>query len=90
MLYTGEQIAQMYSTEKVKLTANNIRKWANRGLKHIRGAHNVFLYKKDWVDNFLEEEAQRNVKNIKIKDFETKNKMINKIKRYDFSECKVY
>ena len=91
MLYTGEQIAEKYSTEEIKLSADTIRRWANKGLKHIKGSHNKFLYKEEWVEEYLELEAERNVTNNKITKFnnENKPKRANKIRIADFENCKV-
>jgi len=90
MLYTGKEIAEKYSTEAIKLTQNVIRRWTNQGLKHIRGPHNTYLYKAEWVDSFIEEQAQNNVEGTHITDFEVRNKPSKRMKRYDFSEMKVY
>jgi len=91
MLYTGKEIAEKYSTETIKLTEKNIRSWANKGLKHIRGPHNNFLYKLEWVDEYLEEQATINSNTSKANTFlekkkEHKRKTINKC---DFENCKV-
>lgn len=90
MLYTGKEIAEKYSTEAIRLTESNIRKWANKGLKHINGPHNRFLYKIEWVENFIEQQAEDNVHQTYVTDFEINNKTNKKMKRYDFSEMKVY
>lgn len=58
MLYTTQQIAQMYSGENGNITPIMItRTWNYEGLKHIKGKGNGFLYKKEWVDEFLENKA---------------------------------
>ncbi len=89
MLYTAKEIAEKYSTETIKITENNVWKWSTKGLKHVRGPHNRFLYKTEWVDNFLEEQAEKNANKNMVTDFEIKNIRTKKMKRYDFSECKV-
>lgn len=55
MLYTTKQIAEMYSGENKNVTASMITcTWNHEGLKHIKGKGKGFLYKKEWVDEFLE------------------------------------
>ena len=67
MLYTTKQIAEMYSGKAGNVTPYMItHTWITNGLKHIKGKGNSFLYKKEWVDEFLENkaiiEAMENIK----------------------------
>ena len=90
MLYTGEQIAEMYSTEKVELKTSIVRKWSNKGLKHIRGPHNTFLYKKEWVEEFLEHEAVKNTARINLSNFNSNTKKTKrKISKVNYEECTI-
>ena len=58
MLYTTQQIAQMYSGKDGNVTPSLItQRWNHEGLKHIKGRRNGFLYKKEWVDEFIENKA---------------------------------
>lgn len=92
MLYTGKEIAEMYSTKELVLTENYIRRLASKGLKHIRGPHNTFMYKKEWFEEFLEEQADKNQDKTIVEelDLNTKGrKKRTRMKRYDFNELKV-
>lgn len=92
MFYSGKEIAERYSTETIKLTETNIRNWTKKGMKHIIGPHNLFLYKIEWVEEFIERQAELNSKNEKIETF-TKKEKINRnrkiINKCDFENCKV-
>ena len=91
MLYTGKQIAEQYSTEEVKITENTIRRWANSGLKHITGNKGTYLYKKEWVESYIETEAERNTQiQIAENNFsKVKQNSKEKIVKFDISNCKV-
>lgn len=67
MLYTTEQIAQKYSGEDNNVTPYMItHTWITNGLKHIRGKRNGFLFKEEWVEEYLEKQTNTNLpqKNI--------------------------
>lgn len=70
MLYTTKQIAELYSSSENEITPYMItHTWIAQGLKHLRGKGKGFLYKKEWVDEFLEMQAIVNTKqqnNVKI------------------------
>ncbi len=91
MLYTGKQIAERLSTNEVLLTEANIRRWANKGLKHLRGPHNTFLYKIEWVEEFIELQANESINNFKVKDFIMQNnsRKNKKVNICDYFNCKV-
>lgn len=58
MLYTTQEIAQIYSSSKNTVSPYMItHTWIPNGLKHIRGKGSGFLYKKEWVEEYLEEQA---------------------------------
>ena len=58
MLYTTQEIAKRYSSEENIISAYMItHSWIPKGLKHIRGKKNSYLYKLEWVDEFLETQA---------------------------------
>lgn len=91
MFYTGKEIAEKFSTDTIKLKESNIRNWANRGLKHIRGPHNTFMYKLDWVEKFIEEQAEKNINDLKVQNFLVQNipKRNKKINKCDYINCKI-
>ena len=63
MLYTTKEIAQMYGGEQQNITPYMItHTWVPRGLKHVRGKRNVYLFKKEWVEDFLEKTSS-NIEN---------------------------
>lgn len=58
MLFTTEEISRMYSSKNNSVTPYMItHTWIPNGLKHIRGKRNSYLYKKEWVEEYLEEQA---------------------------------
>ena len=58
MLYTTEQIAQMYSGENNNVTPYMItHTWIPNGLKHMRGKGKAYLYKSEWVEEYLDAQA---------------------------------
>lgn len=61
-LYTTEDVSKMYGVSVYTVT----QYWNKKGLKHIRGAGKGYLYKKQWIENFLEEEADRNIEKIEV------------------------
>lgn len=62
-LYTSKEIADIYGVTQYTVTQN----WGNKGLKKIRGAGNSYLFKKEWVDEFIEEQIiQSNVPEINV------------------------
>lgn len=80
-LLTTKQIAEMYEVSPYTITQN----WCNKGLKFLRGK-NTMLFKEKWVDNFIEEEAERqsrerNTSNVKP----TINKTIKSFNRPKFN-----
>lgn len=59
MLYTTKQIAEMFSGKENNITTYTItHNWIPKGLKHIRGKGTGFLYKKEWVEEFIEQQAE--------------------------------
>lgn len=68
MLYTTEQIAKMYSGKNNNVTPYMItHTWIPNGLKHIRGKGNGYLYKQEWVEEYLEGQAmESNTANPKM------------------------
>lgn len=91
MLYTGKQIAEQYSTEEVEITESTIRRWANNGLKHIKGKNGKFLYKKEWVEDYIEIEAEREMNLQTLEEITPKKipKTKNKLIKFDISNTKV-
>lgn len=55
MLYSTKEIAEMYGGANKNVTPYTITQtWIPLGLKHIRGKANSYLFKKEWVEEFLE------------------------------------
>lgn len=52
-LLTTDEVAEMYGVSSYTITQN----WCNKGLKHIKSK--TFMFKQKWVDDYLEEEAER-------------------------------
>lgn len=52
-LYTSKEISEIYRVPKYTVT----QYWIPKGLKHIRGNKKSYLFKIEWVENFLEENA---------------------------------
>lgn len=80
MLYTTKQIAEMYGGEKQNVTPYMItHTWVPNGLKHVKGKGQSFLYKKEWVDEYLETQIIVNFKENKTMKFnKTRLKINNK------------
>lgn len=76
LLYTTEQIAQMYSGQTNNVTPYMItHTWIPNGLRHVNGKGKGYLYKKEWVEEYLENQATINEtqnKNFNIKKGKTK------------------
>lgn len=62
-LYTSKEIAEKYNVKPYTVT----NYWGKRGLKHIRGEKNSYLYKTEWVDEYIENHViQENKEEIEI------------------------
>lgn len=77
-LYTSKQIAEIYGVPATTITQN----WGKKGLKHIRGAGNSYLYQKVWVDEFLQTQiiqknVEKEVKTSSISKFKTSKRKSN-------------
>lgn len=58
MLYTAKQIAEIYGGDSKNITAYTVtQQWIKKGLKHIRGKGNSYLFKVEWVEEFLERQS---------------------------------
>lgn len=81
MLYTTTEIAEMYGGNQKNVTPYMItHTWIPNGLKYIKGKRKGFLFKKEWVDEFLEnftcvEEKTNNTKVFTVKGNVMKNKV---------------
>lgn len=65
MLYTTQEIAEIYSSPQNKITPYVITQtWIKNGLKCIRGKGKGYLFKKEWVEDYLENQATSKVKKI--------------------------
>lgn len=58
MLYTTKEIAEMYGGENKNVTPYMItHTWIPKGLKYIKGKGNSYLFKKEWVEQYIEEQT---------------------------------
>lgn len=58
MLYTAEEIAEKYGGKNKNITTYTVtQQWVKKGLKHIRGKGKAYLFKIEWVEQFLENQA---------------------------------
>lgn len=77
MLYTAKQIAEIYGGNSRNITTYTVtQQWIKKGLKHIRGKGNSYLFKIEWVEEFLEKQV------IEQQDTKNSNKKM-KISRLD-------
>lgn len=58
--YTTEEIAKIYNVAPYTVTQN----WVKKGLKHFRGKKNSYLYKLEWVDEYIEQAIMQKTDNI--------------------------
>lgn len=59
LLYTTKQIAEIYGGENNNVTPYMItHTWIPNGLKHMKGKGNGFLFKKEWVEQYIEEQTE--------------------------------
>lgn len=76
LLYTTEQIAEMYSGKENNITPYMItHTWIPNGLRHIKGKGHGYLYKREWVEEYLDGQAtihKTQNKNFNIKKGKTK------------------
>lgn len=55
MLYTTKEIAEMYGGEQKNVTPYMItHTWIPNGLKCVRGKGKGYLFKKVWIEEYLE------------------------------------
>ena len=77
LLYTAEEIAEKYGGKNKNITTYTVtQQWVKKGLKHIRGKGKAYLFKIEWVEQFLEEQAiidQDKDKNAKFNISKNKN-----------------
>lgn len=77
MLYSTKEIAEMYGGENKNVTPYTITQtWIPLGLKHIRGKANSYLFKKEWVEEFLE--TQIIIKENKQKTLKIRRQSVNR------------
>lgn len=77
MLYSTKEIAEMYGGENRNITPYTITQtWIPLGLKHIRGKANSYLFKKEWVEEFLE--TQIIIKENKQKKLKIRRQSVNR------------
>lgn len=65
-LYTSEEISEIYGVSPYTITQN----WVRKGLKHMPGKGNGFMYQKKWIDEYIESQVIQNIpenENTKIK-----------------------
>lgn len=78
MLFTTKEIAEIYGGENKNVTPYMItHTWIPKGLKYIRGKGNSFLFKREWVEQYIEEQTIiRENNNSKIKNIKMGTKRI--------------
>lgn len=55
MLYTTKEIAEMYGGEQKNVTPYMItHTWIPNGLKYVKGKGRGYLFKKEWIEEYLE------------------------------------
>lgn len=66
MLYTTKEIADRYGGEQKNVTPYMItHTWIPNGLKYMKGKGKGFLFKLEWVEEYLEEQTSiSNTKSI--------------------------
>lgn len=70
-LYTTKEISEKYSVSTYMITHT----WVKNGLKHIKGGRNSFLYKLEWIEEYLNNniiQNNMNIEKIDIKQISTK------------------
>ncbi len=73
MLYTTQEIAEMYGGTNKNVTPYMItHTWIPNGLRFIRGKGKGYLFKKEWVEQYIEEQTMSKEKRD-IKVFNVKN-----------------
>ena len=81
MLQTTQQIAETYGVTPYTITHN----WIPKGLKHISGAKKSFLFKNEWVEEFLESQAEIcALQRLKNKQHTALKKITKTIKKNNF------
>lgn len=80
MLYTTTEIAEMYGGKQKNVTPYMItHTWIPKGLKFIKGKRKGYLFKKEWVEEFLENftavEEKTSTKIYSIRDIKPKTKI---------------
>lgn len=59
MLYTTKEIAEKYGGEQQNVTPYMItHTWIPNGLKFMKGKRQSYLFKLEWVEQYLEEHAE--------------------------------
>ncbi len=68
MLYTTKEIAEMYGGEQKNVTPYMItHTWIPNGLKYIKGKGRGYLFKKEWVEEYLETPRKRVLNKTRVK-----------------------
>ena len=80
MLYTTQEIADRYGGEQKNVTPYMItHTWIPNGLKFVKGKGSGYLYKIEWVEEYLENQAQiPKEKSSRIININKKNRKICK------------
>jgi len=60
MLYTTKEIADMYGHNVTPYMITQT--WIPNGLKYIRGKGNSYLFKQEWVEQYLEYNSSEKIK----------------------------
>lgn len=80
MLYTTSEIAEMYGGSNNNVSPYMItHTWIPNGLKYIRGKKNSYLFKREWVEQFLEDYIATENKGRKFNTKKRKTNFNNKV-----------
>lgn len=74
-LYTTKEISKKYKVSPYMI----IHTWVKNGLKHFKGGRNSFLYKLEWVEEYVNNNTIQLNKNLN--DINIKKVNINKKKK---------
>lgn len=67
-LYSTKEISKIYS-----IKVSTINSWRKKGMSGIRGERNGYLYKKEWIDEYIELNSNNSI-SINNKDIKVSHK----------------
>ena len=60
ILYTTKEIAKLYGVTDHTITQT----WIQNGLKYLKGCRHSYLYKKEWIEEYIENNIMSKSENI--------------------------